>query len=320
MRARTDKSVVPDLLVRGVMGGSLDAAAGVTSHGDLVTLTRSLRSPGMLQLTFADERDVPYMHAEIASGPELLQELDGEVYRLMPVEGLGKVAGTRGGEGKGACRMANMYREGDAIVMKVVVAEAHDVHDLLEERYEGADLAKIEAHMDRLLAAAYGAFGEVDEDEIWAVANDLIMGEAEKIEAEIRAERVLKDLLEDRDFYDPVGGMYVSSHLADAEPGVQICHISADDLADEADAMTRAGIEYKDGRVAPFEVANLRGSRWKSIGMHSSALEKLARRIADEGWVKVGADLDDLLERTQALLEKESKAYDASRRRGGPIR
>lgn len=225
--------------------------------------------------------------------------------------------------------MPNMYREGDAVIMKMTVAEAHDVHDLLEERYEGADLARIEAHMDRLLEAACGSFGEADEDEVWAAANKLIMDEANRIEAEIRAEqgrapddagRVLKELLGGQDFYDPVGGMYAASYLDDVEPEVLVCHISADDFAAEADAMARAGIEYGDGSVAPFEVANLRGSQWKSVGVHAGALERLACRIAGEGWIRVGADLDELLGRAKALLEEEGWACEAGQRKGGPHR
>ena len=127
------------------------------------------------------------------------------------------------------------------------------------------------------------------------------------------AAQALADLRENYDFYDPVKGRYLLSFIGNMPPAeLMECGITLDGIRAAIAALRERGIDYRDGNIAPYELFDLpvRGVSvdvaytrllWTE-GDPEARLQAIAAEIACGGWVRVGPDLDQFVERCEETL------------------
>lgn len=109
------------------------------------------------------------------------------------------------------------------------------------------------------------------------------------------------------DLYDPVSGTFLDSYINDRDPELIVRNLPVGGFSWAVDDMRERGVDYADGAVCPYEVARDNGEVVESLSMadlsESMAVISYARRAAKEGWLRPGADLDDLMERSAPVAD-----------------
>ena len=111
----------------------------------------------------------------------------------------------------------------------------------------------------------------------------------------------LAALLGGDDFYNPGAGIYLDSYLN--ELIVRRC--SLDGFERLVGRMRDDGEDYRDGAVAPFEAAEKASDGDESIPLDEvgglTRIASYAEKLAGDGWIPAGADLDSFVERAHEV-------------------
>lgn len=115
----------------------------------------------------------------------------------------------------------------------------------------------------------------------------------------------LAALLGGDDFYNPGTGVYLDSYLNDREPELIVRRCSLDDFESLAGRMRGDGKDYRDGAVAPFEAAEIVSDGDEPIPLDEAGgltrIASYAEKIAGDGWIPAGADLDSFIGRAHEV-------------------
>ena len=115
----------------------------------------------------------------------------------------------------------------------------------------------------------------------------------------------LAALLGGDDFYNPGTGVYLDSYLNDREPELIVRRCSLDDFESLAGRMRGDGKDYRDGAVAPFEAAEIVSDGDEPIPLDEvgglTRIASYAEKIAGDGWIPAGADLDSFIGRAHEV-------------------
>ena len=115
----------------------------------------------------------------------------------------------------------------------------------------------------------------------------------------------LAALLGGDDFYNPGAGIYLDSYLNDREPELIVRRCSLDGFERLVGRMRDDGEDYRDGAVAPFEAAEKASDGDESIPLDEvgglTRIASYAEKLAGDGWIPAGADLDSFVERAHEV-------------------
>lgn len=115
----------------------------------------------------------------------------------------------------------------------------------------------------------------------------------------------LAALLGGDDFYNPGAGIYLDSYLNDREPELIVRRCSLDGFERLVGRMRDDGEDYRDGAVAPFEAAEKVSDGDESIPLDEvgglTRIASYAEKLAGDGWIPAGADLDSFVERAHEV-------------------
>ena len=123
-------------------------------------------------------------------------------------------------------------------------------------------------------------------------------------------QRALDLLMDGTDFYRPEDGAFLDSLLNEAEePELIVYDAPLHQIKEAVELLRSEGIEYGDGLIAPFELVSGESpidvdfdAMRLSLSRDFAAIKDFAADIASGRWVRAGADIDSLIERSERLL------------------